>query len=380
MLDKIFKNSAIVYLLNTILFAVIGYKWLAHMIFPFIMIVSTIYLMSSARLINKLVLNKAFYFYFLMNMINLLYFLFFEMGEIDALMYLAARFMGLTIFAYAIAYHYEYYAVKLFKHLGQILFFLAILSLLLHPPSLQRYSGLIGNSNEFGVLMALGFGMTYLTQKKRAWQQWIILVFFVLMTVMSGSRSALVGIVIPILIEERFNIRSIFSLSFFLILTIFVSDSLGYETGLTRIMEEDLLHNRILEYQYAYETYQDKWLLGNGLSRYAYINEGLIQVEHESLNIGAHNGYLAVLVQYGVLFGTAFFLTLLFAFFKCKQYVFEQWNKTSVKLSVFIISYALFSSFFETVMTGINNFQTALFWFALGLLYYEAYHYKEEVS
>ena len=52
-----------------------------------------------------------------------------------------------------------------------------------------------------------------------------------------------------------------------------------------------------------------KHLNQNGLLdmdfNYAYINNDLISAEHENF-IGAHNGYLALLVQYGLLLQLAF--------------------------------------------------------------------------
>ena len=78
------------------------------------------------------------------------------------------------------------------------------------------------------------------------------------------------------------------------------------ESGATRLFSEELISNRILEFEYAYMTFQSKWMSGYGLANYAYINQDLISVEHENLHIGAHNGYLALLVQYGLFFQLAF--------------------------------------------------------------------------
>ena len=78
------------------------------------------------------------------------------------------------------------------------------------------------------------------------------------------------------------------------------------ESGANRLITQEIFSNRMLEFEYAYKTFKSKWFTGYGLSNYAYINNDLISAEHEGIDIGAHNGYLALLVQYGLLFELAF--------------------------------------------------------------------------
>jgi len=85
--------------------------------------------------------------------------------------------------------------------------------------------------------------------------------------------------------------------------------------------------------------------------------------------IGAHNGYLAILVQYGALFSTLIFYIIFSKSYSLLNY----FRKTRVGYTAiysFIIIYTLVASIYESLMTGINEFHTILFWFSLAILSY----------
>ena len=85
----------------------------------------------------------------------------------------------------------------------------------------------------------------------------------------------------------------------------------------------------------------------------------------------SHNGYLSILLQYGVLFG-GFILALIFV--KASQLIsFFRFSNDSEKVFIFIIIYTFVSSIYETLITGINEFHTILFWFSLAFLSYSKF-------
>ena len=87
--------------------------------------------------------------------------------------------------------------------------------------------------------------------------------------------------------------------------------------------------------------------------------------------IGAHNGYLAFLTQYGILFGG---IVIFIIFKKSFQIYFYFRNSTEYeRIYLFIIIYTFIASLFEVFMTGINDFNTILFWFSLAILSYSKY-------
>tara|TARA_B100000513_G_scaffold183756_1_gene104005 strand:- start:494 stop:811 length:318 start_codon:yes stop_codon:yes gene_type:complete len=89
--------------------------------------------------------------------------------------------------------------------------------------------------------------------------------------------------------------------------------------------------------------------------------------------ISAHNGYLALLVQFGMIFGGAIlFIIVRQSFLNIKRFISKQNNNT---FYLFVIIFGLLTSFFETLITGINEFHTILFLFSLAILnfsYYES--------
>ena len=54
---------------------------------------------------------------------------------------------------------------------------------------------------------------------------------------------------------------------------------------------------------------------------YAYINPSLIKSVHQNIDIGAHNGYLAILVQYGIFFSLPIFVLLFLYTYKIYAFI-----------------------------------------------------------
>lgn len=377
MTSWLLKYGAFIYLINTMLFSVFGLHWAAQFIFISLMVLGGVLLITSPKFFKHIILSKSFRFYFILNIINLSYYFIFEIGELESFKYLISRFVGVTLFSASIYANEKFYEEQFFNWIVNFLFLLSIVGFILNIPSFGRYAGLFGNYNEFGVLMSFAFGFKYLMTKHKVKKDWLLLFFLGMMVVLSGSRGAIVGIVISIFLADKNFIRSMLVASALIVFFYSISTFVGVENSFARLSsEESLLFNRIYEYEYAVLTFKEKWLEGYGLSYYAYIDNSLIGVEHYDKTIGAHNGYLAILTQYGLIFSFFFFLNLIYGLRYVAPYVKEQWGKPYVKVCLFVLIYTFFYSVFETVMTGINNFHTAMFWFVLGLLYYKSYHLK----
>jgi O-antigen ligase len=116
----------------------------------------------------------------------------------------------------------------------------------------------------------------------------------------------------------------------------------------------------------------EKPFFGFGLDKYAFINTELTE---ENLH-GAHNGYLAILVQYGFVFGS---LVLGITFRKSFSFFNKNVFKTPEnKFYIYLIAYTLLAAIYETFITGINEFQTILFWFSLSILSYSMFLKENE--
>ena len=146
---------------------------------------------------------------------------------------------------------------------------------------------------------------------------------------------------------------------------------------MNRFASQSLFNDRILQYQYAYQTLVNKPLFGYGLDKYAFIDMSLVPTYLKHTIMGAHNGYLAILAQCGILFGGIFLFIVLkkslqvFLYFKSR--------KSFERAFLFIIIYTLLASFFETLMTGINEFNTILFWISLSILSYSKFEEENAI-
>ena len=191
---------------------------------------------------------------------------------------------------------------------------------------------------------------------------------FLIISIATGSRGVLVGVVLAFVIRYGFSIRNIFY-TVIGIITFLLIINLNFDTSLNRFGAQSLLNDRWIQFYYAFETFLQKPYSGWGLDKYAFIDKSIIPYYLRGVIIGAHNGYLAILVQYGVLFATLIFYIIFSKSYSLLNY----FRKTRVGYTAiysFIIIYTLTASIYESLMTGINEFHTILFWFSLAILSY----------
>ena len=160
---------------------------------------------------------------------------------------------------------------------------------------------------------------------------------------------------------------------FALLVSLFIL-SINLETSINRFAEQGLFNDRVLQFEYAYLSMKEQLITGYGLDKYAYIDKSLVPTHLKDIIIGAHNGYLAILVQYGVIFGSL----ILFLIFKksIQAYSYFKNRNGFEAVYLFIVGYTLIASIYESLITGINEFTTILFWFSLAILSYSKF--KEE--
>ena len=113
----------------------------------------------------------------------------------------------------------------------------------------------------------------------------------------------------------------------------------------------------------------EKPFTGWGLDKYAFIDISVVPYYLRGVIVGAHNGYLAILVQYGALFSVGVFYIIITKSYNLLNY----FRKTRIGYTAiysFIIIYTLLAAIYESLMTGINEFHTVMLWFSLALLSY----------
>ena len=378
MIKWLFKYGAVIFIFNSILLSIESTYYIGNQIFLALMGIFLFILFINPKQIKTVLFHKAFLFLLIINLINLLYFfLFHSFSDYDAIKYLMARGVQFSIVSFSIYYNYEYYKNKFFFHLVYLLFGIVIFGLIINPSLfLGRYSGIIWNPNMLSSLVVIGFSIHLLNYKKRTNFDYFILVTFFILAFATGSRGALVGIIMVLFINYGFTLRNMLygflALAFSLVVL-----SLNLETSINRFAEQSMFNDRIIQFEYAYLSVKERLISGYGLDKYSYIDKSLVPKYLKDKIIGAHNGYLAIITQYGIIFGSV----ILFLIFRKSflSYTYFKNKRSFERVYLFIILYTLIASIYESLMTGINEFHTILFWFSLAILSYSKFKEDYEV-
>ena len=377
MIKWLFKYGAVIYLFNTIFLSIKKTYVLGDKVFLGLMIIYSVVLIINPIQIKKIIFHKSFLFLLLLNSINLLYFiLFHSISDLEALKYLLARGMQFSIISLSIYHNFEYLQTKFLDHIVSAVFFISIFSILVNPSIFSgRYSGIIWNPNMLSSFTVIAFSISLLKKETFSNYDLFLLVFFFFISIATGSRGALVGIALAFLVKYGFARRNLIY-AILSIIGILLISSINLDTSINRFAEQSLFNDRLLQYKYAWQTIKLRLFSGNGLDKYAYIDKSLVPIYLKGLIISSHNGYLAILTQYGLVFGGAVLLVIIN---KSIQVVsFFKDTSENERIYLFIVIYTLFAAIYETLITGINEFHTILFWFSLAFLSYSKYKMQYE--
>jgi O-antigen ligase len=375
MIKWLFKYGAAIFLFNTVLLNIESTFNIGNMIFLSLMGIFLFFLIINPVQVKNILFHKAFLFFLIINFINLLYFLLFHsISDYAAFKFMIARGLQFSIISVSIYFNYEYYKEKFLNHIVYLVFGIIVFSFLLDPFIFSgRYSGIIWNPNMLSSFCVTAFSILLLDNKKRTNFDYFILYSLLLFAISTGSRLALVAIGLVLLMKFGFSARNIIYAVFSLVISFFIV-SVNLDTSINRFVAQSLFNDRVLQYQYAYETFINKPLFGYGLDKYAYIDLSLVPAYLKFTIMGSHNGYLAFLTQYGIIFGGIVIFIILK---KSLQFLlYFRKRESSEKTFLFILIYTLLASLFEALMTGINEFNTILFLLSLAFLSYSKF--KEE--
>jgi hypothetical protein len=373
MIKWLFKYGAVIFLFNTVLLSIKSTFDLGNQIFLAIMGIFTIFLLINPKQIKIVIFHKAFSFLLIINSLNLLYFiLFHSVSDIEAIKYLLARAMQFTIISISIYFHFDYYKTQFLNHIASLVLFIVILSLLFYPNVFSlRYEGIIWNSNMLASFIVIAFSILFLKNEDKSLRDYIPLFLLLIIALATGSRGALVGLAICIGLKYGFSLRNIiYSIIAFSIY--FIVSSINLDTSINRFAEQSIFNDRIEQAFFAIENINKSLFSGYGLNEYSGLPKDIsLPKRFKGQIMTSHNGYLSILLQYGVLFG-GFILALIFV--KASQLIsFFRFSNDSEKVFIFIIIYTFVSSIYETLITGINEFHTILFWFSLAFLSYSKF-------
>jgi O-antigen ligase len=372
MIKWFFKYGIVVYLLNTVLLSIESTFSLGYAVFLLIMSVFSFLILINPKQIKLIIFHKAFNFFLLLNLINVFYwFMFHSFSDYEAGKYLFARGIQFSIISFSIYYNYDYFKEIFLQHIVYAILAVIVLGLIVNPFIFSgRYNGVVWNPNMLASFSCIAFAALFLKQKKKTNFEISVLFLFLLISLATGSRGVLLGITLAFVFKYGFTIRNIIYAAL-AVSGYFILLSLQLDTSVNRFASQGLLSDRMLQYQYAYETVLQQPFFGFGLDKYAYINPEVVPYYLRGHIISAHNSYLAILVQYGFVFGL-FVLGLIF-YHTIRFYFQIDKNDSSQLFYLYVIIYAILASIYETLITGINEFHTILFWFSFGFLSYSIY-------
>ncbi len=380
MIRWFYKYGFLLMLFNTILYSINQTKdTVAPFLFYLIMGLGLLFVLVNPSQIRGVLFHKSFSFLMALNFINLVYYLFFDsISNFQSLEYLMARFMSFSLISLSIYHNFQYYKNNFFPLLIKIIFIVVIVGLFIDPFILSaRYYGIIWNPNMLASLTILAFSFLFLKNEKKSNFEIFMMLLLIIVTLSTGSRSVLIAVVLSFVMKYGFTIRNILY-SIMLIISIILISNTNLDTSFNRISSQGIFNDRTEQFYFAVDNLKQKLFVGYGLDEYSGLPKDIeIPEELENLIIGAHNGYLSILIQYGILFGG---LVVLIMFRKSLQIIQFFKNISGIyNIYLFVIIYTLIAANFESLFTGINEFHTLLFWLSLSFLSHAKFLSNHEI-
>ena len=368
------KYGFIIFVFNSVLLSIPEMKNIGDFIFFGLMFIFSIYAIVNSSILIQIFKSKSFQFLILIILINFFYWLIFhEFNDLEAIKYLSARCIQFFIIGVAILLNYEYFLSRFPKHLAYFVLILVFIGLVINPDFISnRYLGIFWNENAFASFTCVSFAVFFLQAKKRTYLDNFLMMLLIIISVSTGSRSVVIALILCFLLKYGLSVRNSLYSIVFVIFYLFIIN-LQLSTSFNRFSAVSLFDDRILQIKYAFTTLLNKPFFGYGIDKYSYIDMDLVPDLIFGTIISAHNGYLALLVQFGIIFGGAILFILgRQSFLNIRRFISKQNNNT---FYLFVLIFGLLTSFFETLITGINEFHTILFLFSLAILnfsYYES--------
>ena len=374
MIAWFYKYGFVLLLLNTILYSIPEINiTIAPKIFYFLMGTGLILLIINPSQIKDVIFHSSFLFLLLINVINLIYYLFFE-DEFNqkSLEFLMARFVQFSLISLSIYHNYDYYKKKFSSLIIKVISIIVVLGLFVDPDLLSgRYYGIIWNPNMLASLSVLAFSFVLMKNEKRTNLDVLLLILFFIVSIATGSRLALLIITVSFIYKFGLSIRNVFYAIIGFIL-LFLISSIDLNTSFNRFSSQDILNDRTDQFNFAVNNLEKEFWFGYGLSEYSGLPSNVdVPEEYQGLLIASHNGYLSIFLQYGIIFGFFIILIIMRKSLMLSSYFIRKEQKDNIFLFIVIIT--LIASMFETLLTGINEFHTILFWFSLSYLSYSKY-------
>lgn len=321
---------------------------------------------------------RVFWVLHLVNLINFVHLMLFSATDIKAAMYFFTKFSCFNLIILGLVYNADFYKKNIVKYFKYVVLFMLFTGFLLGGAAMAQDRLSIGfNANDVGLFGLLGifsiitFNRTWHKDKKDI----ILISIFLLVSLLSGSRAALLGIVLVGFFNWGISIKSV-GMAILFGLVMFVMSILGYNTIVDRMESQDsTFSSRDRVYDNGIKTFNDSPVFGSGLDKYGWSNPKYFDVDEPAL--GPHNTYISIGIMYGAFFGIIFLLILLGFMARVFQ---KSYRSTDlyVRFAIYFLLLIMVNGFFETLIVGVNEFVTLLFWFFIGVLSIDFYTKSEE--
>lgn len=337
-----------------------------------------LFILYSKQLFKKknIAAFRVLYFILIFNLVYLIVFNF----NTESVLYILAKFSTTNLIAFGLITNYNFYKqffIRYFKYIIAIMLFLGYFFVGIGGTTGGGQRLAIGfNPNDvglfgaFGVLSIMLFTPNWFKSKKELF----LLLSFMLLTLLSGSKAALLNVLLGSLFIYRLSFK-IVAIGIVVFLTFLVTPKLGFTTSIDRLMSsEKTFETRNEVFEIGILTIKDAFFQGHGIDKYGWTNPKYWPKPEDAL--GPHSTYLSIGIMYGIIFGSLFLLILLSILMKAIKSYFK-FKDVFVKFCVLIIVLTFINGFFESLIIAVNEFITILFWFAVGVLGYYKLNYKK---
>lgn len=310
---------------------------------------------------------KYFWVFHSVNLLNLIYLLLFDLGNYNSVLYFFTKFSGFNLIMIGLIFNYNFYKEWIIKSFKYIMLAMLIAGMIFGVEAAEEARLSIGfNSNDVGIFGL--FGLFSIITFNPNWQKnkidIILLFFFLIVALLSGSKAALLGIALVVFFNYGISFKSFGFVMLFVVAFLFAG-AFGYTTGIDRLFgAEGVFDTRDDAYRNGLLTFYEDFWTGHGLEKYSWTNAKYYS--DPSLALGPHNAYLGSAIMYGVVFGSVFLLLLLKFFIQVRSITSKKVD-VFVKFGYYFLLLVLINGLFETLIVGVNEFMTILFWFFIGV-------------
>lgn len=325
------------------------------------------------QLLNRpqIFLRKSFSPLIIVWMIYLMYLILFD-HTFGGLAYVVVKGVIFGTLMICIYYYYEFYRDSFPDLIIKAGLAVLLLSVIFdHNFFGGRYVGILGNANTTGALSSMVLGLIILKEKITI-KTVVIMIFLLMLILASGSRGAILGIFIAVLLKNTSfkNIMIMISLVAGFLLLNQIAANYGITTGLNRTVEmSGVLAGRDDTSTYGYKTILLSPYIGHGLDKYAYIAESVIPSKLAHILIpNPHNSFLGMFIQVGIPLGLLILSVILY--YTMKILFFAPKNPPIL----FLVIFPLISGLYESHLFSISDYVGFIFWVSMSI--YLMYMYQ----